>query len=114
MTLAPRVQVFTQLSCNTILHQDSTSLDQFSQFAYTPAQNYTPSYSPLISHDVDSPPYAIFVESDDVDVSSAAPRSFCTSDPRVQRGAARMQTIMMTTMGFLSALTTGKPGNFSI
>ncbi|KAL1721220.1 major facilitator superfamily-domain-containing protein [Schizophyllum commune] len=112
MTLAPRVQVFTQLSCNTILHQDSTSLDHFSQSAYTPAQNYTPSYSPVISHDVDSPPYAIFVESDDVDVSSTAPRSFCTSDPRVQRGAARMQTIMMTTMGFLSALTTGWWGHF--
>ncbi|KAL1662938.1 major facilitator superfamily-domain-containing protein [Schizophyllum commune] len=112
MTLAPRVQVFTQLSCNTILHQDSTSLDQFSQSAYTLAQNYTPSYSSLISHDVDSLPYAIFVESNDVDVSSAAPRSFCTSDPRVQRGAARMQTIMMTTMGFLSALTTGWWGHF--
>ncbi|KAL1742863.1 major facilitator superfamily domain-containing protein [Schizophyllum fasciatum] len=112
MTLAPRVQVFTQLSCNTILHQDSSSLDSLALSAYPSVQNNTPSYAPLFPFDAHSPERVIFLDSSDVDVSSAAPRSFCTSDPRVQRGAARMQTTMMTTMGFLSALTTGWWGHF--
>ncbi|TRM68665.1 major facilitator superfamily domain-containing protein [Schizophyllum amplum] len=110
MTLAPRVQVFTQLSCNALLHQDSSP----HQLALpTTAQNHTPSLSSIITSDIESPAYAIYPNTPDVDLATAVPPgSFCTSDPRVQQGAARLQTIMMTTMGFLSALTTGWWGHF--
>ena len=40
------------------------------------------------------------------------PSHRCMSDPAVQAGAARLQTIMTTTMGTLSALTTGWWGHF--
>lgn len=147
MTLAPRVQVFTQLSCNAIYTHDlydhasnsvnasafpsahSThiplyaSLDPFgpqldiysiqpsSSAPYSDANgDYTLlSYSPIsyLSSSGGS-----FDEDDDGPDPRTSPPNRCLSDPRVQSGAARIQTIMTTTMGALSALTTGWWGHF--
>ncbi|KAG5641236.1 hypothetical protein DXG03_005680 [Asterophora parasitica] len=41
-----------------------------------------------------------------------SPANRCIGDPAVQAGAARLQTMMTTTMGLLSALTTGWWGHF--
>lgn len=40
------------------------------------------------------------------------PSARCASDPAVQAGAAKIQTILTTTSGVLSALTTGWWGHF--
>ncbi|TCD67076.1 hypothetical protein EIP91_000589 [Steccherinum ochraceum] len=49
---------------------------------------------------------------DDEPDPRAMPSHRCLSDPKVQAGAARIQTIMTTIAGFLSALTTGWWGHF--
>jgi hypothetical protein len=51
-------------------------------------------------------------EDDGEDDPRTLPSKKCMSDPAVQAGAARLQTIMTTTMGTLSALTTGWWGHF--
>ena len=134
MTLAPRVQVITQLSCNAIyghdvydqtnLHTDHQhhhiddnslpelitnpdslpsqigTLNSFSSYIYYPLK-FSSSQS-TSSTDTD----------DDEPDPRAAPSKRCLSDPAVQAGAARIQTIMTTIMGTLSALTTGWWGHF--
>lgn len=110
MTLAPRVEVFTQLSCaaihhphhhnthslaipspSTRHHNTSTAL---SQLSFDPLTHSAITIS--LKHDSD--------ESDD---PRRLPSLRCLSDPTVQAAAARLQTIMTTTMGLLSALSTG-------
>lgn len=117
MTLASRVEVFTQLSCHNLYeHYNHTRV------VHTPFNS---------SHYVDDPvePHSISVhltsspiltsgktqENGDVDKDEdprVIPSKKCVSDPAVQAGAARLQTIMTTTMGALSALTTGWWGQF--
>lgn len=93
MTLAPRVQVFTQLSCNQLYHHESHTLP----LVYSHPNIYadTASSYHLLSFDALTPT-----------------GNTCSSDPAVQSRAARLQTIMMTTMGIMSALTTGWWGHF--
>lgn len=128
MTLAPRVEVFTQLSCNAIhSHYNHTSGD--STFKYNLSHPSTSSLSsssftldpthplPINILFPSSPPPSSsspddnVSDSDQEDDGSEDPRNLpsriCLSDPAVQAGAARLQTIMTTTMGLLSALTTG-------
>jgi len=139
MTLAPRVQVFTQLSCNAIYGHDGyghttmpfnttssldniplihtfSTLDPAGPHLYTDSLSYTldthPDYTlaPL-------PPLTLtFGEDSDDDDDEPDPRSApsqkCLSDSAVQAGAARIQTVMTTTMGTLSALSTGWWGHF--
>ena len=115
MTLAPRVEVFTQLACGTIhSHYNHTAIISNSTIQFAHNNSYTPLYLPLSSvaphnkHNLDAP--------DDDDDGEDDPRTLpsqrCMSDPAVQAGAARLQTIMTTTMGTLSALTTGWWGHF--
>ncbi|KAI0346310.1 MFS general substrate transporter [Trametopsis cervina] len=145
MTLAPRVQVFTQLSCNAIYGHDvydHTSLPLNFTAVTSPHSFHIPlhaSLDPLGPH-IDrrsmEPSILIFPASDRDEASVVAtsvsyytspatddddddepdPRALpsrkCLSDPRVQAGAAKIQTIMTTTMGLLSALTTGWWGHF--
>ncbi|KAJ7477275.1 major facilitator superfamily-domain-containing protein [Mycena galericulata] len=92
MTLAPRVEVFTQLSCAR-LHENHN---------HTNALLETPIYH-------DSGPFEFLVT---VEELRQLPTPQCTSDPAVQAGAARIQAIFTTTMGLLSALTTGWWGHF--
>ncbi|KAG2131332.1 major facilitator superfamily-domain-containing protein [Suillus clintonianus] len=116
MTLASRVEVFTELSCHSIHeHYNHTrvvpSLTPFnsSHYAVDPVEPHLISVhfpSPHISSDE-------YQEGDDDDDDPRViPNKKCISDPAVQAGAARLQTIMTTTMGALSALTTGWWGQF--
>ena len=112
MTLASRVEVFTELSCRQ-LHYDHTSTPDVraihaSVYPQVDASlSSTPLYLPS-----KLPPAQSLGESEGDGVSEGddprvIPGKKCVSDPAVQAGAARYQTIMTTTMGALSALTAG-------
>ncbi|KAJ3476132.1 hypothetical protein NLI96_g11375 [Meripilus lineatus] len=107
MTLAPRVQVFTQLSCNAIYGHD---VYNHTNSPFFPDHINTDS---LVLQNPHSPYKSV---SDDDDDNETDPRSLpstrCLSDPAVQAGAAKIQTIMTTIMGTLSALTTAWWGHF--
>ncbi|KAF9243507.1 major facilitator superfamily domain-containing protein [Melanogaster broomeanus] len=120
MTLASRVQVFTELSCIQIRdNYNHTSTPSISQALYAPVphslhsapSNVTPLYFPSI------PPSQSLEESTGDGVHEGndprvIPGQTCISDPAVQAGAARLQVIMTTTMGALSTITTGWWGHF--
>ncbi|THH21256.1 hypothetical protein EW146_g240 [Bondarzewia mesenterica] len=115
MTLAPRVEVFTQLSCNALHdHYNHTSgnsvLNLFSSSVlYHPSLHSSPDPLPInfphLGPQDDS-------EDDGSEDPRRLPSQICLSDPAVQSGAARLQTIMVVIMGILSTLTTGWWGRF--
>lgn len=128
MTLAPRVQVYTQLSCNAVYGHDvydhtsdnhtlvSSSLSSASAHFYSALDPAGPallqaSTLPLF----ESGSYVSF-SSDEDDEDEPDPRRTpskrCLSDPKVTAGAAKIQTLMVITMGGLSALTTGWWGHY--
>jgi len=126
MTLAPRVEVFTQLSCAAIHHHHPYNhtnapripRDSDSLFAYPAVDPLVPHLSSIRPVSIDLPTVASPTSPQDDDGSNEddprkLPSQRCLSDPRVTAGAARLQTIMTTTMGLLSALTTGWWGHFS-
>jgi len=126
MTLAPRVEVFTQLSCdrlyghrnwNHTVHTLSTPISFASTQPHTalftsidplgpPMHALTLFPTSTITFNSNSTKHSITRE------TRRVPSSRCSSDPAVQAGAAKLQTIMTTTMGLLSALTTGWWGHF--
>lgn len=144
MTLAPRLEVFTQLSCNRLhgdhqwnhtqrippppLHDLSVSLYSvvdpvgpyiISEALTPPVHTRQPRgvASPLSRPSLGSLPPASQRERDEKDSEDTEdprrlPSARCLADPAVQAGAARLQTIMTTIMGLLSALTTGWWGHF--
>ncbi|KAJ7158716.1 hypothetical protein C8R46DRAFT_1165058 [Mycena filopes] len=89
MTLAPRIEVFTQLSCTRLHHS----------YNHTTWIEAASSRTSLATETGDDDPREL-------------PSARCMSDPAVQAGAARIQTMFTTTMGLLSALTTGWWGRF--
>ncbi|PPQ67510.1 hypothetical protein CVT25_006051 [Psilocybe cyanescens] len=122
MTLAPRVEIFTQLSCNKLHghhHWNHTQVPVI-------FSSMDP-ISPRLFHSIEFPvsnistPLSLLLDpsdqdrkdSDDTEDPRRLPSERCLSDPAVLAGAARIQAIMTTTMGFLSALTTGWWGHFS-
>ena len=133
MTLAPRLEIYTQLACSNLYgdhkwnHTQHMTSNISSDIANIPLYA---SIDPLGPH---LHPYSLFPEpgttyvpnpnhqlvvNDDDDTDNTEdprriPSSRCVSDPEVQASAARLQTIMITTMGLLSALTTGWWGHFS-
>ena len=116
MTLAPRLEVFTQLSCNSLYGHHRWNHTQSPASIFSSDIVNTPFYA---SPDPPAPlfhPYTLFRDSEPDDSDTDDPRSIpsghCVSDPAVQAGAARLSAIMTTTMGLLSALTTGWWGNF--
>ncbi|KAI0049921.1 hypothetical protein FA95DRAFT_1556236 [Auriscalpium vulgare] len=126
MTLAPRVEVYTQLSCNALhQHYNHTSGDStlsLSHFLRPPSSLSSSAFQ--LSAQALTPPTPLPIQfpkldegGDDDDDGSDDPRRLpsptCVSDPAVQAGAARLQMLMMTLMGGLSALTTGWWGHFS-
>ncbi|KIP10989.1 hypothetical protein PHLGIDRAFT_21891 [Phlebiopsis gigantea 11061_1 CR5-6] len=126
MTLAPRVQVYTQLSCNAVFghdvydhtSNDSTSLLS-SPFTNSSVDLYTHTWNtfgPVIDEHGTQPIRILFATPSDEDEDEPDPRSVpskrCMADAKVQAGAARIQTTMTTVMGTLSALTTGWWGHF--
>ncbi|KAI0782329.1 major facilitator superfamily domain-containing protein [Abortiporus biennis] len=132
MTLAPRVQVFTQLSCNAIYGHDvfnhttlSSDLEVHSSNIHLFHSSLDPAgpHLDLASFTTQAPHQEVtFIhappkpkphdENEEEPDPRAAPTRRCLSDPAVQAGAAKIQTIMTTTMGVLSALTTGWWGHF--
>ncbi|KAI0326045.1 hypothetical protein GY45DRAFT_161821 [Cubamyces sp. BRFM 1775] len=115
MTLAPRVQVYTQLSCNAIYGHDTydhTSLGQTNSTRFMLLDPVAPAfYSSPITDGV--PTINIYADDSDEETDPRLPPSKrCLEDAAVQAGAARIQTLMTTTMGTLSAVTTGWWGGF--
>ena len=126
MTIAPRVQVYTQLSCNHLYGrhdgnhtQHTPSMDPLSTLltAVDPFVPHHPQAATLPVHDVISD--SAIVSDDPISMGSRKSRrakrtpSRCASDPKVKAGAARLQTVMTTTVGLLSAVTSGWWGVFS-
>lgn len=113
MTLAPRVQVYTQLSCNA-LHQRQH---------HGPSEDMLPSshlLSPVLGpQHIPPPPIPIyfphFSKSRGHD-SAKGPKEHlsqdCLSDSAVQAGAARLQTTMATITGLLSVCSTTWWGHY--
>jgi hypothetical protein len=121
--------VFTQLSCNVVYGHDvydhtSNSTHAASTFYSTspnatlhPDAHVLNTLRPLIDEhgtQILSLHFSSTSPSDDNDEPDprTVPSKRCLSDPKVQAGAARIQTIMTTTMGLLSAFTTGWWGQF--
>ncbi|KAF8558160.1 MFS general substrate transporter [Imleria badia] len=119
MTLASRVEVFTELSCRQLhnhYNHSSTAIVRGTHAPVQPQVGANPSFTPLYLPSI-PPPAQSLRESEGDGVSEGddprvIPGKKCISDPAVQAGAARLQTIMTTTMGALSALTTGWWGHF--
>lgn len=126
MTLAPRVQVYTQLSCNAIYGHDvydHTRVEEVSVF--DPSTRHTPSH---LSNSFSSMPLELSFphlanattsnhtssrsDDDDEPDPRQPPSERCIKDPAVQSRTARLQMIMTTAMGTLSAFTTGWWGKF--
>lgn len=119
MTLASRVEVFTELSCRQLYDNynhtsipDVRGADAFVHLPVDANPSLTPLYLPSTP-----PPVHSLEESQGDGVSEGddprvVPGKKCVSDPAVQAGAARLQTIITTAMGALSALTTGWWGRF--
>ncbi|KAF8905118.1 major facilitator superfamily domain-containing protein [Gymnopilus junonius] len=119
MTLAPRVEVYTQLSCNRLHGQHHwnhttmppTALNQLANSDLSPQLLHASLYSSLdplgtSQEDQDGK------DSDDTEDPRQIPSTRCQADAAVQAAAARLQTMMTTIMGLLSALTTGWWGHF--
>ena len=121
MTLGPRVEVFTQLSCNAIYGHhnynhtsDGTSSILSSIYSHAPAHIL---YGPSAALSHQSGYHSITFDTqasndDDEPDPRSLPPPRCIKDAAVQKGAARLQTIMTFTAGVLSALTTGWWGHF--
>jgi hypothetical protein len=123
MTLAPRVEVFTQLSCNALRYNHTSSVASPKPDLHN---HYTPIYfsldpagptlAPSHFHPSDVTfPLSITITDhgdDDDEDPRRIPSNRCISDPAVQAGAARIQTTMTIISGALSALTTGWWGHF--
>ncbi|KAL1949746.1 hypothetical protein VTO73DRAFT_8627 [Trametes versicolor] len=122
MTLAPRVQVYTQLSCNALYGHDVYDHTEINVTSLTPSPHIPflhldpagPALHPFIPrHDEHAVMVTFAADNDDEEPDPRRPPSKrCLQDPAVQKGAARLQTIITITMGTLSALTTGWWGNF--
>ena len=132
MTIAPRVQVFTQISCNAIYGHDVYDHTKSNTTAvsalhhsnshhtrFTSLNPVVPSSQPSevdfsLALELTRPkqPYPSSDDDDDEPDPRLPPSERCLKDPAVQARAARLQTIMTTTMGALSAFTTGWWGSF--
>ncbi|KAF7354836.1 MFS general substrate transporter [Mycena sanguinolenta] len=97
MTLSPRVEVFTQVSCTSLERRSlipTSSLPDAPFYYDAPQPSWISFFSPLDN--------AAFNHTDPNERSRR-----CKSDAGVQSGAARIQTLFSITSGLLSALTTG-------
>ncbi|KAI0636128.1 MFS general substrate transporter [Trametes polyzona] len=121
MTLAPRVQVYTQLSCNSIYGHDvydHTDVDHTiltSSISHIPLLHLDPAgpaFQPSASSPIELVTVSVPAPDDDEPDPRLPPSKRCLEDPAVQAGAARLQTIITITMGTLSAMTTGWWGGF--
>ncbi|KAF8583727.1 MFS general substrate transporter [Ramaria rubella] len=129
MTLAPRTEVFIQLACEEFSQgrHHHTSQHKHIQSLYTtfPNHHYPTSDAdkkythllidrdPIVTLPSVEKPTSKSGSVDDKDPPDEKVRPVnCSANPAVQAGAAKLQTIMTTIMGLLSALTTGWWGQF--
>ena len=120
MTLASRVEVFTELSCRQLHYNYNHTSTPDVRGIYAsvhPQVDASSNFTSLYLHSILPPAQPSLGESEGDGVSEGddprvIPGKKCVSDPAVQAGAARFQTIVTTTMGALSALTTGWWGQF--
>jgi MFS family permease len=117
MTLASRIEVFTQLSCEAVYGHHTN---------YNHTHSIPTPFEPKslrLLHSFDDSEVPDKLDTDDwntyylrnLDEAHDLPLGIskrCLTDPRVLSGAARLQTIMTTTMGVLCALTAGWWGHF--
>lgn len=126
MTLAPRLEVYTQLACNSLYGHHEWNHTRQSTYNFSSDIANIPLYASIDPLGPHFHPYSLFSKSgttfvpnlndqsvDDTEDPRCIPSAHCVSNPAVQASAARLQTIMTTTMGLLSALTTGWWGHFS-
>ncbi|KAH7341322.1 hypothetical protein B0J17DRAFT_646103 [Rhizoctonia solani] len=124
MTLAPRVEVFTQIACDQLRIEADR--------AYAPAslRNDSSHHGFSIGLDMQSPLWVVasqpslpgrthlatvaHVGNDNNAIPASLPMSSdaCRVDPAVQQGAAKLQTLILTIAGALSAVTSGLWGQF--
>ncbi|KAJ7104103.1 major facilitator superfamily-domain-containing protein [Mycena belliarum] len=125
MTIAPRIEVFTQLSCSRLHHSynhttaawaEPTSVIPPLAPVYLGLDALGPQFIPERN---DAPTFLARTEDepwDDDETGGDDPRRIpsarCMSDAAVQAGAARIQTMFTIIMGLLSAFTTGWWGQF--
>src|SRR6266850_2460790 len=108
MTLAPRVQVYTQLSCNALYRGQQ----------YGPSANTLPTLSYISVPDhvvpVHTPLYLPPSHSSQEHHRAEGPRQSqdCLSDPAVQAGAARLQATIATITGLLAVCSTTWWGHY--
>ncbi|THH16571.1 hypothetical protein EW146_g4090 [Bondarzewia mesenterica] len=98
MTLAPRVEVYTQLACRA-LHGDPQTTTVFDM-----SLDATPSFAISSHSSSPSSKYSVPVNLPDI---STLLMDECSADPKVQARAARIQASVKTTESILSAATTG-------
>ena len=125
MTVAPHLEVYNQLACNNLYgrhernHTRHTTSNFSSNITNVPLYALGPHFHP---HSLFLEPGTTFVPNssdrsvvltDNTEDHRRIPSPRCVSDPEVQASAARLQTMMTTTVGLLSALTTGWWGKFS-
>ncbi|KAJ7664699.1 major facilitator superfamily domain-containing protein [Mycena rosella] len=106
MTLAPRVEVFTQLACSRVHHSYNHTANTVLEASFHYGSDSAA--VPLRFLDPIGEPW----DNDGSDNPTQLPSPRCASDPAVQASAARVQTMYTTTMGLLSAVTTGWWGGF--
>jgi len=125
MTLAPRIEIYTQLSCDHLYGNPGPS---YIQHARAPSISSTV----LMAGNLDHPSTPSFIHSDTITSHDSVPMvvpevlggtqphgamrmstSRCASDPAVQASTTRMQMIITTTTGLFSALTSTWWGSFS-
>ncbi|KAL0954450.1 hypothetical protein HGRIS_003426 [Hohenbuehelia grisea] len=122
MTLAPRVQVFTELSRSALLHQNHGPACHSSTPNYSLALASDRSFvqcAPLVqeySHPLMLQPLSLRISDmnsthNDMEALSSLPPQ-CPSESEIQAGAAKIQTIVIITMGSLSAISNGWWGHF--
>src|SRR5579863_2896109 len=113
MTLAPRVQVYTQLSCNALYrgrqYDPSANILPFNPSSYISVPDHdvsvhTPIYFPQSSHSSQGHHHA--------EVPRPSVSQDCLSDPAVQAGAARLQTTIATITSLLAACSTTWWGHY--
>lgn len=118
MSSASRLEVFAQLSCNTLYGHYELNQTHFTSTTFSsdiPNISLNASISSLEPNSHLStllPDHAANnSESDDTQDRHGLP-SICASDPAVQAGAARLHATMTTTIGVLSVFTAGWWGSF--
>ncbi|QRW18375.1 major facilitator superfamily transporter [Rhizoctonia solani] len=119
MTLAPRVEVFTQIACDELRIEPDRAyeLASSSHHAFpigldipislgTLPRTLDPVHLTSVLHLTGNHSHATAIP------SSPLFSDACRLDPDVQQGAAKLQTLIMTLSGILSALTSGFWGQF--